>query len=238
MDGHTWTSPPATTATPVACTGTTKRDASVSHSLQRPRELYRDGALLDPGSLRAAPPLRLQLRKPDVCETQLHAGDRVVLYTDGIVEARPPSGEFSGEERLADSVHRASSAGDPASETVRRVMRHVLAHHADHLQDDASIIVLAVSLAGVGRRPRVYVDDPHVDLGGRQAGVALQVAADLLADLAGDLGDGRSVVDGDLDVDDGVRADHPDLGGGLPRRAGDLGSVQRSGVATPVPVRG
>ena len=44
MDGHTWTSPPATTATPVALTGTTKRDASVSHSLQRLRELYRNGA--------------------------------------------------------------------------------------------------------------------------------------------------------------------------------------------------
>ena len=39
-------------------------------------------------------------------------------------------------------TRRASSAGDPAPETVRRPMRHVLAHQADHLQDDASIIVL------------------------------------------------------------------------------------------------
>jgi serine phosphatase RsbU (regulator of sigma subunit) len=36
----------------------------------------------------------------------------------------------------------ASAFGDPAPETVRRLMRHVLAHQADHLQDDASIIVL------------------------------------------------------------------------------------------------
>jgi serine phosphatase RsbU (regulator of sigma subunit) len=39
-------------------------------------------------------------------------------------------------------VYRASTAGDPAPETVRRLMRHVLAHQADHLQDDASLIVL------------------------------------------------------------------------------------------------
>ena len=42
----------------------------------------------------------------------------------------------------ADSVSRASSAGDPAPEPVRRPVRHVLAHQADHLQDDASTIVL------------------------------------------------------------------------------------------------
>jgi serine phosphatase RsbU (regulator of sigma subunit) len=36
----------------------------------------------------------------------------------------------------------ARAFGDPAPETVRRLMRHVLAHQADHLQDDASIVVL------------------------------------------------------------------------------------------------
>ena len=104
--------------------------------------IVRDGGLFHPGPCKPHPPLGLQLRKPDVCETQLRAGDRVILYTDGIVEARSPTGEFFGEERLADFVHRASSAGDPAPETVRRLMRHVLAHQADHLQDDASIVVL------------------------------------------------------------------------------------------------
>ncbi len=107
-----------------------------------PPLIVRGGALLRPDPCKPHPPLGLQLRKPDVCETQLHAGDRVVLYTDGIVEARSPNGDFFGEERLADFIHRASAAGDPAPETVRRLMRHVLAHQADHLQDDASLIVL------------------------------------------------------------------------------------------------
>ena len=104
--------------------------------------IVRDGALLHPGPCRPNPPLGLQDAKADVCETQLRPGDRVVLYTDGIVEARSPEGQFFGEERLADFIHRASSEGDTAPETLRRLMRRVLAHQADQLQDDASIVIL------------------------------------------------------------------------------------------------
>jgi serine phosphatase RsbU (regulator of sigma subunit) len=76
------------------------------------------------------------------CETRLEPGDRLVLYTDGITEARSPAGEFFGERRLTDFISAAAAAGDPAPETVRRLMRHVLTHQADQLQDDASIVVL------------------------------------------------------------------------------------------------
>jgi len=104
--------------------------------------VVRGGALVHPGPCRPHPPLGLQTRKPEVCEYQLHVGDRVVLYTDGIVEARSPEGEFFGEERLADFVQRAGADGDTAPETLRRLMRRVLVHQADHLQDDASIVLL------------------------------------------------------------------------------------------------
>jgi serine phosphatase RsbU (regulator of sigma subunit) len=46
------------------------------------------------------------------------------------------------EARLADFISAAAAAGDPAPETVRRLMRHVLHHRADQLQDDASIVIL------------------------------------------------------------------------------------------------
>jgi hypothetical protein len=104
--------------------------------------IVRDGVMQHPGPCKPHPPLGLQVRKPDVCEVQLHVGDRVVFYTDGIVEARSPEGVFFGEERLADFVHRASADGETAPEALRRLMRRVLAHQADHLQDDASIVLL------------------------------------------------------------------------------------------------
>jgi hypothetical protein len=89
-----------------------------------------------------ARPLGLQQGESTCCETRLEPGDRVLLYTDGITEARSPEGEFFGEQRLADFVSAAVAAGDPAPEMVRQLMRRVLAHQAGRLQDDASIIVL------------------------------------------------------------------------------------------------
>jgi serine phosphatase RsbU (regulator of sigma subunit) len=87
-------------------------------------------------------PLGLQDDTATSYETRLEPGDRLLLYTDGITEARSPDGSFFGEKRLADFISAAAAAGEPAPETVRRLMRHVLDHQADQLQDDASIVVL------------------------------------------------------------------------------------------------
>jgi hypothetical protein len=87
-------------------------------------------------------PLGLQETKPVCCETRLEPGDRLLLYTDGITEARSPEGEFFGEQRLADFISTAVTAEEPAPEMVRGLMRRVLTHQADQLQDDASIVVL------------------------------------------------------------------------------------------------
>ncbi|RBY79906.1 serine/threonine-protein phosphatase [Geodermatophilus sp. TF02-6] len=104
--------------------------------------ILRGSALVRPPSCPPSRPLGLQEGKPACCETRLEPGDRLLLYTDGITEARSPQGEFFGEQRLADFVSAATAAGDPAPETVRRLMRRVVTHQADQLQDDASIVVL------------------------------------------------------------------------------------------------
>jgi serine phosphatase RsbU (regulator of sigma subunit) len=104
--------------------------------------ILRGSSLVRPPHCPPSRPLGLQESKPVCCETRLEPGDRLVLYTDGITEARSPAGEFFGERRLADFISAAAAAGDPAPETVRRLIRHVLTHQADQLQDDASIVVL------------------------------------------------------------------------------------------------
>jgi serine phosphatase RsbU (regulator of sigma subunit) len=104
--------------------------------------IVRDQALVIPARCRPALPLGLQISSPEVCQVQLSPGDRVVLYTDGIVEARSPDGEFFGEERLAEFIVRAELAGDPPPETMRRLIRSVMEHQADQLQDDASIVLV------------------------------------------------------------------------------------------------
>ncbi|MEX5721508.1 PP2C family protein-serine/threonine phosphatase [Geodermatophilus maliterrae] len=104
--------------------------------------LVRDGGLVRPPACRPGRPLGLQAAEPDLCQVQLQPGDRVLLYTDGVVEARSPGGEFFGEERLADLVVRAELAGDPPPETMRRLMGSVMNHQAGRLQDDASIVMV------------------------------------------------------------------------------------------------
>lgn len=84
-----------------------------------------------------------------VGEEMLQPDDWLILYTDGLVEARDRNGEFFGEARLIDFVQRAAAAGRPPPETVRQLVKAVLQHQKGVLQDDATV-VLAHWRAGAG----------------------------------------------------------------------------------------
>lgn len=73
---------------------------------------------------------------------RLEPGDRLVLYSDGITEARDDGGEFFGEQRLVDLIERAELDGLPAPETLRRLTAAVLAHQGGRLQDDATLLMV------------------------------------------------------------------------------------------------
>jgi len=74
----------------------------------------------------------------------LAPGDRVVLFTDGLTEARNEAGDEFGETRLLEAAlrHRACSA--PALQA--RLTAAVGAFTGGALQDDATLIVLASDL--------------------------------------------------------------------------------------------
>ncbi len=87
---------------------------------------------------------------PDVefeeCHTVLAPGDTVVLYTDGIVEARTTGGEQFGEERLRALVEHA--AGATPEELIVRIVGAVDRHTAGSPpKDDSTLVVLTVGEA-------------------------------------------------------------------------------------------
>jgi Stage II sporulation protein E (SpoIIE) len=86
-----------------------------------------------------------------VAEESLEPGDQVLLFTDGVVEARSAEGEFFGVARLGDLVCREWAAGNAPPETMRRLVHAILAHQAGELQDDATTLLLGWRTSGVER---------------------------------------------------------------------------------------
>jgi hypothetical protein len=78
----------------------------------------------------------------NVGREQLQPDDRILLYTDGVTEARSPAGAFFGDQALVDLLERNLAAGLPAQETMRRVVRALLDHQQGQLTDDATLLML------------------------------------------------------------------------------------------------
>jgi hypothetical protein len=86
-------------------------------------------------------PFGLDSAELTVAEEALQPGDWLVLYTDGVTEARDATGEYFGDVRLVDFLEREAAAGHPPPETVRRLVQAVMAHQNGVLQDDATVLL-------------------------------------------------------------------------------------------------
>jgi serine phosphatase RsbU (regulator of sigma subunit) len=76
--------------------------------------------------------------RPD--HVDLEPGDRLLLFSDGLTEARPLGGDAFGERHLSDRVRETADLSP--SEVVRVLTNAVLDHRAGQLADDATAVCL------------------------------------------------------------------------------------------------
>lgn len=87
-------------------------------------------------------PLGTDLSLPaEVHREQLEPGDRLILYTDGITEARDRTGREFGLDHFVQFIIRHQADALPVPETLRRLVRAVLHHHDGQLGDDATVLL-------------------------------------------------------------------------------------------------
>ncbi len=75
-----------------------------------------------------------------VSSEALQPGDRILLLTDGVDEARNEHGEFFGRTRLAEFAAKEVSSGLATPEVMRRLLQATLRHQVGQLQDDATML--------------------------------------------------------------------------------------------------
>ena len=106
--------------------------------------LLRRGRLVKALDVTPAPPLALQLAADPPVEGResIEPGDMVLLYTDGLTEARRPGGELFTVERLGEFIEREAASGRAAPETLRRLREAIIERGAGALTDDATAVLV------------------------------------------------------------------------------------------------
>lgn len=111
-----------------------------------PPLLIRDERVLA-GALDSPPQPPIGLTGPlapgarQVYETTLEPGDCVLLYTDGVVEARDANGEEFGLDRFTDFIIRSNAAGQLPAEVLRLLNHAILDYQRNQLRDDVTILL-------------------------------------------------------------------------------------------------
>jgi hypothetical protein len=109
-----------------------------------PPLLVRGGRMVKTLDLVPAPPLGLQLAAlpPVAGRESLQPGDMLLLYTDGLTEARRPGGGLFTVERLGEFIEREAASGQAAPETLRRLREAIIERGEGHLRDDATAVLV------------------------------------------------------------------------------------------------
>jgi hypothetical protein len=95
-------------------------------------------ALESPGTL----PVGIGGAAPHISEEQLSRGDRVLFFTDGVIEEHRPGGEQFGQERFVSFVERADGAGGSVQEIVRALSHALTRARGGATTDDATLFLM------------------------------------------------------------------------------------------------
>ncbi len=103
--------------------------------------LIRDGHVV--GSLESPTTLPIGFggATPVVTDRLLQRGDRVLFFTDGLIEEHRRGGPLFGERRLREAIENAEQRRGPVQETVRLLSR-TLMHERGITTDDATLLLL------------------------------------------------------------------------------------------------
>lgn len=104
--------------------------------------VVRNGSLIPALTSTPSLPMGLGGQVREVKSDFLEPDDRVLFYTDGVVEGRSAAGSIFGTQRLGDLFLRTSLEGVSTAETARRLTKLLLAHCGDGILDDATLVVV------------------------------------------------------------------------------------------------
>ncbi|MGX4731679.1 PP2C family protein-serine/threonine phosphatase [Kitasatospora griseola] len=104
--------------------------------------LIRDHAVVERLESATTLPVGFGGEQPVISERELRHGDRVLCFTDGLVEERGASGEQFGEKQLIDSVDRIERSRSGVRATVRALSHALKARRGGHTSDDATLFLI------------------------------------------------------------------------------------------------
>ena len=78
---------------------------------------------------------------------RMQPGDRLMLYTDGVIHARDGRGGFFDVDRLVDFARRHIRSDETTPEIARKINDQVIAFHGDLPDDDATVMLVEWSPA-------------------------------------------------------------------------------------------
>jgi serine phosphatase RsbU (regulator of sigma subunit) len=105
--------------------------------------LIRDGKVVAELFCQPTEPWGIADSVPSVATEALEPGDSVLLYTDGVIEARGPDGAFYGLDRLIDLTNRHASNLLTPEAILRQLISSVCEHRgSEPLADDATVVLM------------------------------------------------------------------------------------------------